>query len=194
MEFFPQDWNAKEMINKDIVELISHGICVSNLAFRIANELELSDEKCYELSIAGLLHDIGKVQLSGYLSGQKEEALMIEKLKYVRMHSKLSHRFLQQYHYTDFILNSILYHHENYDGSGYPDNLRGEAIPYGARILRVSDVFTALISNRPYRSAFDIDTAIELMIEEVKNYDMKVFLAFLKIIHEEDVVMLLADA
>ena len=55
----------------------------------------------------------------------------------------------------------------------------------GARILRVCDVFAALISDRPYRKAFDIDTAIRLLIDEVKNFDMKVFLAFQSVIHTQ---------
>ena len=72
------------------------------------------------------------------------------------------------------------------DGSGYPNNLKGEEIPLGARILRVCDAFGALIANRPYRSAFDIETAISIMIEEVKNFDMRVFLTFQKVTQSED--------
>ncbi len=61
----------------------------------------------------------------------------------------------------------------------------GEEIPLGARILRVCDVFVALTSDRPYRKAFDSQTAVELLIEEVRHFDMKVFLPFQSIIHEE---------
>ena len=80
-----------------------------------------------------------------------------------------------------------MYHHENYDGTGYPGNLYGENIPIGARILRVSDVFSALISDREYRSAFDVETAVEMMIDEVENFDMKIFLAFQRVVHEVDI-------
>ena len=62
------------------------------------------------------------------------------------------------------------------------------SIPEGARILRVCDVFAALISNRPYRSAFDVDTAMDLMIEEVKNFDMKIFLAFQRMVNADDFI------
>ena len=82
------------------------------------------------------------------------------------------------------MLESILYHHENYDGTGYPSNLSGKEIPLGARILRVCDVYAALSSDRPYRKAFDITTVIDLMIDEIKNFDMEVFLAFQRVIHE----------
>ena len=93
---------------------------------------------------------------------------------------------LKEKGYSDFVSESVLYHHENFDGSGYPDNLKEFEIPIGARILRVCDVFAALISDRPYRSAFDVDAAVELMIEEVKNFDMEVFLAFMRVVNSEN--------
>ena len=89
--------------------------------------------------------------------------------------------------FSEKIQEMVLYHHENYDGSGYPKNLQGEEIPLGARILRVCDVFAALLSDRPYRKGFDQQTAVSLMIEEVKNFDMRVFLAFQRMIHEEEI-------
>lgn len=187
MDFFPQAWIAKDTLNRDFTETVIHSICVSHLASKIARELGLAEDQCYELGIAGLLHDIGKMKLTGYLYGSDSHTLTVEKMKYVRMHANLSYQILQKYKYSDFILESVLYHHENYDGSGYPENRRGKDIPLGARIIRICDVFSALITNRPYRSAFDIDTAIELMIEEVKNYDMKLFLTFLKVVHDKEV-------
>lgn len=177
---------VRQALKKDVPEAIEHGIYVSNMARLIAKELGLPDKMVYELSVAGILHDIGKLRLSNYMYGDKENSYMIEQLRYVRMHSKLSADILKERDYSDFIVESILYHHENYDGSGYPENLQGESIPLGARILRVCDVFIALISDRHYRKAFDKDTAVTLMIDEVKNFDMGVFLAFLKVVHEID--------
>ncbi len=78
----------------------------------------------------------------------------------------------------------VLHHHENFDGTGYPDNLKGGKIPRGARILRVCDVFCALTSDRPYRSAFSPGAAVRLMIDEIKDYDMRVFLTFQRVIHK----------
>jgi putative nucleotidyltransferase with HDIG domain len=176
----------EEIINNDLYYNLVHGMCVSNLAYHIAKELRLEEEKCYELAQAGMLHDIGKLRLSGYLYGRDENTLAIEEMKYIRMHSKFGYDILKEKKYSDFILESVLYHHENFDGSGYPDNLKGMDIPYGARILRVCDVFAALISDRPYRGALEVETAVELMIEEVKNFDMQIFLAFMRIINRED--------
>lgn len=176
----------EEIINSDMYYNLVHGMCVSNLAYRIACELNFDETKCYELANAGILHDIGKLRLSSYLYGRDEDTLEIEEMKYIRMHSKLGYDILKQNGYSDFAAESVLYHHENFDGSGYPENLKGSEIPIGARILRVCDVFAALISDRPYRSAFDVETAVELMIEEVKNFDMQIFLAFMRVINRED--------
>ena len=176
---------VRQALKKDVPEAIEHGIYVSNMAKYIARELGLPEKMVYELSVAGVLHDIGKLQLSNYMYGNGGEGFVVEQLRYVRMHSKLSADILKKKDFSDFVIESILYHHENYDGSGYPDNLQGESIPLGARILRVCDVFIALTSDRPYRKAFDTETAVTLMIDEVKNFDMKVFLAFLKVVHDK---------
>jgi len=178
--------DARGIFEEDVTEEINHGIRVSNLAYCVATELGLHEDICRELAVAGMLHDIGKLRVSGYLYGRDENTLKIEEMRYVRMHSKLGYEILTRYDYSDFITESILYHHENCDGSGYPYNLSEDQIPMGAKILRVCDVYAALTSDRPYRKAFDEETAIELMIDEVKNFDMKVFLAFQRVVHKEE--------
>ncbi len=175
------------IIRTDIEAEIRHGIKVSNLACRVARRLDLPEDMCYQLAVAGLVHDIGKLEMIKYVY-QKEQSstLHVEELRYMRTHPALGYVILNEQEYPPEISQWILYHHENYDGSGYPSNLAGENIPLGARILRVCDVFAALTSNRSYRKAFDADTAVELMIDEVKNFDMKIFLAFLEVIHADD--------
>ncbi len=172
------------ILDLDLSSELNHGIIVSNLAYDVAKELGQNEEFCYQMAIAGILHDIGKLKLTGYIDGQEKDPLLIEELKYVRMHSALGYEELKNQGYSDIVLESILYHHENYDGTGYPSNLSGKEIPLGARILRVCDVYAALSSDRPYRRAFDITTVIDLMIDEIKNFDMEVFLAFQRVIHE----------
>ena len=168
-----------------IKELVMHGICVSNLAFLIAKELGCDEDFCYDMAVAGVVHDVGKVKVYGYIYDNNNlDKMNVEKMRYIRMHSEIGYDILSEKEFNDNVLEAVLYHHENYDGSGYPNNLVGENIPLGARIIRVCDVFAALTSNRTYRDAFDVDTAIELMIDEVKNFDMKIFLTFLSVIHE----------
>lgn len=169
------------MLRYTLTEQIVHGMEVSNLAYDVSRELGLPEELCHELAVAGIVHDIGKIPLSGYVEG--DDTLVVEEMRFVRMHAQLSYEILKNRGYSEFILDSIRYHHENMDGSGYPDNLSGEEIPYGARILRICDVYSALTSDRPYRSAFERDTAIELMIEEIKNFDMQIFIAFQRVVH-----------
>lgn len=176
--------SQERLLEFDLASELHHGIMVSNLAYAVAKEMELSQEQCYELAIAGMLHDIGKLKLTSYINGQEQDPLVIEELKYVRMHSTLGYEELKGQGYSDFVLESILYHHENYDGSGYPSNMAGKKIPLGARILRVCDVYAALISDRPYRKGFGIASVMELMIDEVKNFDMQVFLAFQRVVHD----------
>ena len=125
---------------------LTHGMCVSNLAFQVACEMGLPPETCHEMAVAGMVHDIGKLEIAKYLYSREPDPLTIEELKYVRTHSTMGYAILNERHYSEFVLQSILHHHENYDGSGYPSNLAGEEIPLGARILRVSDTFAALIS------------------------------------------------
>lgn len=173
------------IIKKDMEDAVNHGILVSNLAYFLSKELQMNDDFCYSMAKAGMLHDIGKLKLSKYLYGRRKNTLVIEEMKYIRMHSTFSYEILKERDYSDLILQSVFHHHENYDGSGYPDNLKGFSIPWGARILRVCDVFAALISIRPYRAAFDVDATIELMIDEVKNFDLEVFLAFQRLVHSE---------
>lgn len=172
---------------EDSEEAIDHGILVANLALRLAEEIGFEKSFCMRVADAGIVHDIGKLQISGLLYGRKEGVLRIEEIKYVRRHPTLGYAFLTEKGIGDEeFRNMILHHHENYDGSGYPDNIKGEAIPVGSRILRICDVYAALVSERPYRTAFDKDNAMELMIDEVKNFDMNYFLAFMRIVHDED--------
>lgn len=166
-------------------EQLVHGMQVSNLAWSVARRMGLSDDFCHQVAVAGMLHDIGKEEISGQID-ENQERLVVEEMHYVRLHAAAGYEILKREGYPEEIQKMVLHHHENMDGSGYPDNLSGEKIPLGARIIRVCDVYAALLSDRPYRKGFDQDTAIQLMIEEIKNFDMKIFLTFQRVIHEEN--------
>lgn len=171
---------------EDVEEAIDHGVLVANLAYRLAEELGYDEEFCDKIADAGILHDVGKMQISGYLYGRRKNVLKIEEIKYVRKHPTLGFEFLERESIGDAEFKEmILHHHENCDGSGYPDNMKGNSIPVGSRILRISDVYSALVSERPYRAAFDKETAMELMIDEIKNFDMRFFLAFMRVVHSD---------
>lgn len=182
------------IIQTDLEKELQHGIQVSNLSYRIGKQMELPEEICHELAVAGLLHDIGKLEMIKYIYRKMpDKTLQVEEMRYVRTHPALGYVILNEQGYSRSIAQCVLYHHENYDGSGYPSNKMGDEIPLGARILRVSDVFAALTSDRGYRKAFDTKAAVEMMIDEVKNFDMKVFLAFLNVVHADDAPQAGAD-
>lgn len=178
--------DVMNVMTTDFAEAICHGMIVSELAVLVAKELGCDEEFCSKIAMAGMLHDIGKLQLSEFLHRERSEAMVVEKMKYVRMHAACSRDILKDKGFDDTILEMVYHHHENYDGSGYPDNISGELIPPGARIIRVCDVYSALISDRSYRKAFSEKIAVELMIDEMRHFDMKVFLAFQRVIHSDE--------
>lgn len=172
---------------EDIDDAIEHGVLVSNIAYSLSKILNLDQFFLEEMKLAGMLHDIGKLKIGKFLYGRQKDTLKIEEIKHMQRHPVLGYEMLQAKSLcTECVLSAVYHHHENYDGSGYPDNLHGTAIPLGARILRISDVFAALVSERPYRAAFDQDMAMELMIDEVKNFDMELFLAFMSMVNSEE--------
>ncbi|MEE0184018.1 MAG: HD-GYP domain-containing protein [Lachnospira sp.] len=195
-------FNMEKEMNNELIDYvvndfksgIKHGVLVANLTYALAKEYGMSEAEAYELKVAAMVHDIGKLKLSEYLYGRTNESLPEEEKKYMSMHSKISYDVLKKYDYSDNIMEVVLSHHECYDGSGYPNGLVGEDIPIGARILKVTDEFAALISDRPYRKAFDIDTAVSIMIDEVKNLDMKAFILFQRLIHEESTLELIKNS
>jgi len=140
-------------------------------------------------TLAGMVHDLGKVRLNFYMNEKVEdEILAVDETRYMRMHPSIGYAILADYDYDQTVLDAVLYHHEHYDGTGYPHNLVGKQIPLVGRIMHVCDIFGALISNRDYREGFDVETALDIMIDEVKNFDMKVFLAFQRVAFSDGVM------
>lgn len=181
-----QKMTGSTLLSIYLEDLVKHGLIVSNLAVSISKKLGMSVEFIDNIAQAGLLYDIGKLRIRDYIYGRHSRELKVEEIKFVRMHSVLSYGILKKQGYNSDILDAVLYHHENYDGSGYPSNLKGDSIPVAARILRICDVFAALVADRPYREAYTPDEAIRQMISEVKNFDMKYFLVFLGVVNNQN--------
>ena len=180
-------------IQDSLGEAITHGMVVSNLAYLVGKEMQLSEEECHKLAVAGMVHDIGKLRLRSYVYKEKGAQMGIDEIRYIRLHPALGYAILKEQGYEDYVLDAVLYHHENWDGTGYPNNLKAENIPLAARILRVCDAFGALIANRSYLEAFDIERAFSIMIEEVKYFDMHVFLTFQKVSQSKEIEKMLRD-
>ncbi len=173
---------------EDLADAIRHGMCVSRLSGALARELGLVEDDVAKVSLAAMVHDIGKLKVSPYIYGRKGKALKIEEMHYVRLHANFGAEIALEAGFDKATSDMILYHHENYDGSGYPFRMRGEEIPLGARIIRVCDVFVALISDRAYRKAFDPETALMMVIDEVRHFDMRIFLAFQRLINTTEIL------
>ena len=136
----------------------NHSETVSALAAAIGAELGLDDNTVDQLALAGLLHDIGKIGIPDSLL-QAPRALTAVEFETIKAHPGLGYSLLEGLGIAP-IDEWILHHHENWDGTGYPDGLAGEDIPLGARIIRVADAFEAITANRPYRQAQSIEYAL----------------------------------
>jgi diguanylate cyclase (GGDEF)-like protein len=164
------EWETERMARlraaKNIVRFVdakdpstaNHSETVSALAAAIGAELGLDEPTVDQLALGGLLHDIGKIGIPDSLL-QAPRALTAVEFEAIQAHPALGYSLLEGLGIAP-IDEWVLHHHENWDGTGYPDKLAGEEIPLGARIIRVADAFEAMTANRPYREAQSIQYAL----------------------------------
>ena len=141
------------------------------IACEVAAHYPLNDEEVEFIHLFSELHDIGKIAVPdaillkpGKLTPEEYAVMKIHPLKGREMIALMIKEFgLDGIHHTDMLKNIIAYHHERFDGQGYPEGLAGQAIPLEARIVTVADVFDALTSERPYKQAWPFETAFEYL-------------------------------
>ena len=138
-----------------------HGQAVSRWAVLIARQLGMSAEDIEEVRLAGVLHDIGKVGIPIEVLS-KPTRLTPEEYEIIKNHSVLGERILEPLKLGSIkrISRMVRHHHETFDGSGYPDGLKGEGIPLGARILAIADSFDSIVSDRAYKRGRSYNDAI----------------------------------
>jgi len=134
----------------------------------LAKRLSLSEEKLIALRRGGIIHDIGKVAVPDQIL-LKPGPLTPEERKVMQQHTIVGAGICSPLKSFRSVLPIIRHHHEKIDGSGYPDGLKGDAVPLTARILQTVDIYDALTTDRPYRKAMTPDRALALMREEVKR-------------------------
>ncbi|MCS7254428.1 MAG: GAF domain-containing protein [Armatimonadota bacterium] len=157
-----------------------HSERVTQFTLAIAEELGMDEESKKRLELSALLHDIGKVGVEDAVL-KKPGKLTEEEYELMKTHPEKGYHILRLVRQLEPHLPGVRYHHEHFDGSGYPLGLKGDEIPLDARIIAVADVFDALTSNRPYRDAYKPEDAIKMMHSEVgKHFDPKVFDAFMR--------------
>ncbi|MCD6086679.1 MAG: GAF domain-containing protein [Candidatus Hydrothermae bacterium] len=141
-----------------------HSERVAEYAVSIGKALGLEDEELETLEYAALLHDIGKVGVP-YVILLKPGSLSISEWEIVKLHPVLSYMVLKNIFSFKKAADWVRYHHERFDGTGYPSGLKGEAIPLGSRIIAVADAFDALTTDRPYRSKLSTRDAKRVLRE-----------------------------
>jgi len=161
-----------------------HSVWVARYAAATAEALGLEPQEIKNILYAGLLHDIGKIGVSEQIL-HKPAALDVEEWRAVKAHPVIGANILEPIPSLQEVVPLVRYHHERYDGTGYPQGLTGEEIPLGARILAVADAFEAMTSYRPYRHAMSPAQATAILKEGVsKQWGAEVVEAFLKTLGE----------
>jgi putative two-component system response regulator len=172
-------------VEKKDLGTYGHSMRVSHMSALIAERLALSAREVEDIKAASLLHDIGKIGISDSILA-KQGQLTEEEFGIIRCHTQKGAEILQPLKQFEALLPAILYHHERYDGTGYPAGLSGEAIPLSARIIAVADTYDAILSDRPYRLAATHDNAMqELRAWSGNQFDARVVSAFDHVMQEK---------
>ena len=162
----------------------AHGEAVTWLAENLGRELRLSEDNIEALRAYGPLHDLGKIGISDVLLG-KQGPLTEEEFELVRQHPLIGESIIRPLNPGSEALSMIRSHHERWDGTGYPDGLRGAEIPRLARVVAVADVYHAIVSHRPYRGgASPIHAVQEIKSMSNTQFDPTVVKALVNLWHK----------
>jgi HD-GYP domain-containing protein (c-di-GMP phosphodiesterase class II) len=162
-----------------------HADRVSRIGGAIAREVGLSERHIEQIELAGLLHDIGKIGVEDRIL-MKPQRLEQDEQELMRRHPIYGASILEPSAALRPLVPMVLHHHENYDGSGYPEGLKGEEIPIGSRIIIVADAYEAMTSDRIYRKAIGHDRAME-QLNKFKGvqFDPKVVRALEQVVQKK---------
>lgn len=144
-----------------------HSLRVQTYSVKIARNLKLPNKKIRQVELSSILHDIGKIGIPDTIL-RKPSMLTDEEYDLIKKHPIIGYNILSSIEGLEEILDGIKYHHERFDGKGYPEGLKGKDIPLIARIIAVADTFDAITSDRPYRKGLPTEYALE-EIKKVKG-------------------------
>jgi HD-GYP domain-containing protein (c-di-GMP phosphodiesterase class II) len=162
-----------------------HSTRLAEWSVRVARQLGLPETDFYQLEVAALLHDIGKIGIPDAIL-KKEGKLTDDERALMNKHPEYSWSILRLFPGLEKASLYALHHHESYDGSGYPGKLKGVEIPIGARIVSVIDAYDAMISNRCYRKGFTHEEAVRRLVASTgKQFDPVVVQSFIEIAEAE---------
>lgn len=150
---------------------VGHTWRVTNFAIEVARELGWGDKKLEEVYMGGVLHDVGKIAVDNAVLG-KPGKLSEEEFAQIKVHPERGADLLRDIKFLHPLIPYCLYHHERWDGDGYPFGISGESIPIEGRLIAVSDAFDAMTSTRPYREGMDPEAAIKQLEDgKEKQFD-----------------------
>jgi putative nucleotidyltransferase with HDIG domain len=172
---------AKSIQERDIVTY-EHSHRVAVYAQRLAQHIRWSRRAASDLALAALVHDLGKTWIANEILN-KSAALSVEERLKMQRHPVIGARILIGCDVSPFYVEAVLYHHESWNGQGYPVGIKGEDIPVSARILAIADVYDVLTSQRPYKAALTAAEARERLREGSGiNFDPMLLQAFLHLL------------
>jgi putative nucleotidyltransferase with HDIG domain len=165
-----------------------HAQRVAIYAERLARKIELPEQDVENIRIGGMLHDIGKIGFSDRMFTSKDVKLSEGMIEEIRHHPKIGANILKDIEFLGPVLDYVRHHHESVDGTGYPDGLKEEEIPIGAKVISVADCFDAITTERSYQKRRDKKKAyailrrlsgrglsselVEAFIEEIRENEM----------------------
>ena len=162
-----------------------HSDVVAEYGMKLAARLDLSEEARRALRIAGLLHDIGKLAVPDEVL-KKPGALTDEEYEIVKRHVVIGEVLIREVPQLNDVIQAVSCHHERYDGSGYPRGLQGTQIPLLGRVIAVADAYSAMVLDRPYRKALDLDEIVaELRAGAGTQFDPEIVPVFIDLLLEE---------
>ena len=177
---FAKTIELKDHITGEHVERTVH------YATAIAKKMGLNRDEIERIREAAILHDLGKVGISENILLKKAK-LTRKEFNELKRHPQIGVDIIRPIHFFHSIIPLVLYHHERWDGKGYPSGLKGEEIPIGARIIAVADAYQALRTNRPYRKAFSKRKTMQILNKEAGNkFDPHIVEVLMKVLQKED--------
>ncbi len=172
---------ARSIQERDIITY-EHSRRVALYAMRLARYLGWSRADAYDLALAALVHDLGKTWITNEILN-KSAALSPEERRTMERHPIIGARILIGYEVPPFFVNTVLYHHEAWDGHGYPSGLHGEQIPLSSRVLSIADVYDVLTSERPYKAPLSDEIARERLFQgSGTSFDPAIVQAFAQLL------------
>ncbi len=166
-------------------ETEGHTQRVTKATLQLARRMNFSEAELIHVRRGAILHDIGKMAIPDSIL-LKNTALTDSEREIIQQHPRYAYDMLSPIPYLRQALDIPFYHHEKWDGTGYPDGLKGEQIPLSARLFSIVDVFDAVTSDRPYRQAWSREKALNYVRDQSgKHFDPNVVVEFMKIVDEE---------